>query len=126
MQDPNVFFRYTTGRWPDNEASELQKRYLAFNLDALKAAAVAAVERAKSVVHMTRLPEGSYSKAFSMVLDNRKETIARLPTPYAGPAHFVTASEVATMEFARRNLGLLLASKCPRCGHNYPRSTSNS
>jgi hypothetical protein len=61
----------------------------------------------------------------------------------------VTASEVATMEFARRHLSLPvpvyyhgaprepqllwvrnlsswrrhLASKCPRCGHSYPRST---
>jgi hypothetical protein len=106
LQDPKVFFRYTTGRWLDNEASEQQKRYLAFDIDSLKAAAVSAVEDAKSVVHMTKLPEGSYSRAFSMILDNHKEIIARLPTPHAGPAHFVTASEVATMEFARKHLGL--------------------
>jgi hypothetical protein len=106
LQDPDIFFRYTTGRWLDNEALEQQKRYIAFNIDGLKAAAVAAVEGAKSVVHMTKLPEGSYSKAFSIILDNRKEIIARLPTPHAGPAHFVTASEVATMEFARRHLSL--------------------
>jgi hypothetical protein len=90
----------------DNEAAEHQKRYLTFDIDGLKAAAVAAVEGAKSVSHMTKLPEGSYSKAFSIILDNRKEVIARLPTPHAGPAHYVTASEVATMEFARIRLGL--------------------
>ena len=106
FQDPNHFFRYTTGRWLDNEAEELQRRYLAFDIDGLKAAAVAAVEGAKSVWRMTKLPEGSYNKAFSMTLDNRQEVIARLPTPHAGPAHLVTASEVATMEFARRRLGL--------------------
>ena len=50
---------------------------------------------------MTKLPEGSYSKTFSMVLDNCKAIIA-LPPPHAGPAHFITASE----EFAHRNLGL--------------------
>ena len=64
------------------------------------------MEGAKSVLHMTKLPEGSYSKVFSMTLDNQQEVIARLPTPHAGPAHLVTASEVATMEFARWRLGL--------------------
>jgi hypothetical protein len=106
FQDVNLFFRYTSGRWLDNEAEELQRRYLAFDIDGLKAAAVAAVEGAKSVLHMTKLAEGSYSKVFSMTLDNRQEVIARLPTPHAGPAHLVTASEVATMEFARRRLGI--------------------
>jgi hypothetical protein len=104
--NPSHFFRYTAGRWFDNEASEQQLRYLSFDIDSLKAAAVAAVEGAKSVVHITKLPEGSYSKAFSIMLDNHKEIIARLPTSHAGPAHYVTASEVATMEFARRYLGL--------------------
>ena len=104
--DPNLFFRYTTGRWLDNEVEEQQRRYLAFDIDGLKAAAIAAVDGAKSVLHMTKLPEGSYSKVFSMTLDNRQEVIARLPTPHAGPAHLVTASEVATMEFARKRLGL--------------------
>ena len=106
FQDPNLFFRYTTGRWLDNETEEQQRRYLAFDIDGLKAAAIAAVDGAKSVLHMTKLPEGSYSKVFSMTLDNRQEVIARLPTPHAGPAHLVTASEVATMEFARKRLGL--------------------
>jgi hypothetical protein len=34
-------------------------------------------------------------------MDNGAEVIARIPTPAAGPAHLVTASEVATMEFMR-------------------------
>lgn len=55
---------------------------------------------------MTKLPEGSYSKVFSLTLDNRQDVIARLPTPHAGPAHLVTASEVATMEFARKRHGI--------------------
>jgi hypothetical protein len=106
LQDPNLIFHYTTGRWLDNEAKEQQRRYLAFDIDGLKAAAVAAVEGAKSVSHMTKLLEGSYSKVFSVTLDNRQEVVARLPMPHAGPAHLVTASEVATMEFARMRLGL--------------------
>ena len=105
LHDPSLFFRHTAGRWFDNEADEQQRRYLAFDIDGLKAAAVAAVEGANSVLHMTKLPEGSYSKVFLMTLDNRQEVIARLPTPHAGPAHLVTASEVATMAFARKRLG---------------------
>ncbi|KAF8072086.1 phosphotransferase family protein [Lyophyllum atratum] len=105
-QDPNLFFRHTAGRWLDDEALQQQKRYLAFDIEGLKAAAVAAVEGAKSVTQITKLQEGSYSKAFSLMLDNGKEVIARLPTPHAGPAHLVTASEVATMEFARKRLGI--------------------
>jgi hypothetical protein len=67
LHDPSLFFRYTTGRWLDNEA---------------------------------------YSKVFFlMTLDNRQQVIAWLPTPHAGPGHLVTASEVATMEFARKRLG---------------------
>ncbi|KAF8878664.1 hypothetical protein CPB84DRAFT_1852303 [Gymnopilus junonius] len=40
-----------------------------------------------------------------MVLDNNKEVIARLPTRNVGPAGYITASEVATMECARERLG---------------------
>ncbi|KIM88438.1 hypothetical protein PILCRDRAFT_814335 [Piloderma croceum F 1598] len=106
LQKPKLIFRYTTGRWLDNEAEEQQRRYLPFNIDGLKAATVAAVKGAKSVLHMTKLPEGSYSKVFSITLDNRQKVIGRLPTPHAGPAHLVTTSEVATMEFARKRPGL--------------------
>lgn len=106
--DPHHFFRYTTGRWLNSEldASEQEMQYMAFDIKALKAAAVAAVEGAQSVVHMAKLPESFYDKIFLMILDNRKEVIVQLPTSYAGPPHYSTASEVATMEFARIRLGL--------------------
>ena len=102
------FFHYTSGRWLDKEldAAEQKMRYLAFDVNALKAAAVAAVDGAQSVVNIVKLPEGSYSKTFLMTLDNKEEVIARLRTPYAPPPHYATASEVATMEFARVRLGL--------------------
>lgn len=32
-------------------------------------------------------------------MDNGKEVFAKLPNPNAGPARYVTASEVATREF---------------------------
>jgi hypothetical protein len=91
FQDPNLFFHYTIRHWLDNETEEQQRRDLTFSL---KAAAIAAVDGVKSVLHMTKLPEGSYSKVFSKTLDNQQEAIARLPMPHAGPAHLVTVSEV--------------------------------
>lgn len=39
-----------------------------------------------------------------LTLDNDQQVIARLPFPLAGPPHLLTASEVATMEFARKFL----------------------
>jgi hypothetical protein len=36
------------------------------------------------------------------------EVIAKLPTPIAGPAHYLTASEVATMDFLRSELSLCI------------------
>ena len=41
-----------------------------------------------------------------LTLDDGREVIARLPFPMAGPAHLLTASEVATLEFARTVLSL--------------------
>lgn len=41
-----------------------------------------------------------------MKLDDESEVIARIPCPMAGPAHLLTASEVATMDFARTVLGI--------------------
>ena len=54
FHDPSIFFCHTAGRWLDNETGEQRRRYLAFDIAGLKAAAVAAVEGAKSVLHMTK------------------------------------------------------------------------
>ena len=54
FHDPSIFFCHTAGRCLANETDEQQRRYLAFDIDGLKAAAVAAVEGAKSVLHMTK------------------------------------------------------------------------
>ena len=49
---------------------------------------------------------GSYNKAFCLSLDDSLKVIARLPCPLAGPSYPVTASEVATLQFAREVLHL--------------------
>ncbi|KAG5633761.1 hypothetical protein H0H81_005469, partial [Sphagnurus paluster] len=105
-RDPSLFFKPTSGRWFDNESWHQQQRTINFDIDALKAAAISSVAGAKCVVEMTKLPEGAHNRAFSILLDNQKEVVARLPTPLTGPPQIVTASEVATMRFARERLGV--------------------
>jgi aminoglycoside phosphotransferase (APT) family kinase protein len=43
---------------------------------------------------------------FLLRAKNGREVIARIPTPIAGPPHYTTASEVATMNFLRAVLKL--------------------
>ncbi|CAG7921350.1 unnamed protein product [Penicillium olsonii] len=45
---------------------------------------------------------------FLLRAKNGREVIARIPTPVAGPPHYTTASKVATMDFLRSILKLLV------------------
>ncbi|KAL2385017.1 hypothetical protein RJZ90_001633 [Blastomyces dermatitidis] len=45
-----------------------------------------------------------FNKTFLMSMENGREVVAKVPNPNAGIAHFTTASEVATMDFARKIL----------------------
>jgi hypothetical protein len=42
---------------------------------------------------------GFYNKIYSIEFENGAEVIARIPHPIAGPARYVVASEVATMDY---------------------------
>ncbi|KAK0109425.1 Phosphotransferase enzyme [Cadophora gregata] len=99
------FFRYTSGRWLWDEESQLRERFLVFNVEELQRIAAESV-RARSCVSMTKLAEGGYNKVFRLVMDNGSVAIARLPNLNAGPAQKTTASEVATMDFARTVLNI--------------------
>ena len=50
--------------------------------------------------------EGSFNKIFNLKFDNGSELIAKIPYPLLTPRHLSTASEVATMDYARNVLGL--------------------
>ena len=97
-------FSYASGRWLWDEAAQLLKRYQPFNTEELKKTAARAVN-AKFCVNITKLPEGSYNKVFLLTLDNGVQVIARIPNPYLAQ-NFVTASEVATLDFLRNELGI--------------------
>ena len=50
-------------------------------------------------VKLLKCTEGQYNKTFLMTMDNGAEVLARIPNPNAGPAFYMTASEVATWHF---------------------------
>lgn len=98
-QDPN-FFRYTRGRFVRDEASEMARRSIHFNVDELALVEASAVG-STACVKFEKYLDGMYNKAFLLTMDNGVQVVAKLPNPNAGRPHFTTASEVATMEFVR-------------------------
>ncbi|KAL2067763.1 hypothetical protein VTL71DRAFT_15859 [Oculimacula yallundae] len=99
------FFRYTSGRWLWDEEKQLQERYRKFNIEELKRIGAESIG-AKFCVSITKLDEGGYNKVFKLIMDNGAVAIARIPCPNAGPPFKTTASEVATMDFARTILNI--------------------
>ncbi|KAI5304718.1 hypothetical protein KEM56_006069, partial [Ascosphaera pollenicola] len=92
---------FTRGRFVTDEKSNLEKRRIHFNLDALRKAAAAATG-SRECVEINKFPEGNFNKAFLLKMDDGKEVVAKLPNPNAGIARLTTASEVASMDFFRR------------------------
>lgn len=97
------FYRYTSGRFLYDEDVHLKERYKKFSVQALKEAATKAIS-ASSCTSMTKLADGSHNRIFLLTMDTGKQVIARIPYPLAGPAHYTTASEVATMHYLRTRL----------------------
>ncbi|KAF8599708.1 hypothetical protein BDV93DRAFT_525810 [Ceratobasidium sp. AG-I] len=79
-------------------------RYVRFNVEALQRVAADAVD-ATRCTKMKKTHEGSYNKIFSLEFNNGEKVIAKIPTKLI-PPFYTTASEVATMDFARTVLGL--------------------
>ncbi|KAK2805490.1 hypothetical protein FQN51_000316 [Onygenales sp. PD_10] len=95
-------FRYTRHRWIFNEEKEIARRYRQFDLQKLIDVAIdVAGDGAQSCTKVLKCVEGLHNKALLLTLDNGEEVFAKLPNPNAGPARYLTASEVATREFLR-------------------------
>ncbi|UPX16985.1 uncharacterized protein EKO05_0007364 [Ascochyta rabiei] len=99
-RDNEDYYRYTSGRWLWNEDAQLRERYKRFNVAELKKIAAKTIG-AETCVSMSKLAEGGFNKIFRLVMDDGTIVIARIPNPNAGPPFKTTASEVATMDFAR-------------------------
>ncbi|KAJ5143876.1 uncharacterized protein N7515_002663 [Penicillium bovifimosum] len=97
------FFKFTRGRFIVDEAENLRKREIRFDLNRLARVAADSIGAARCV-DIKKYPDGMFNKAFLMSMDDGREIIAKVPNPNAGVPHYTTASEVATMDFARRIL----------------------
>ncbi|GJJ14069.1 hypothetical protein Clacol_008326 [Clathrus columnatus] len=84
---------------------ECALRYVKFNVEGAQEMACRALG-ASRCTHFAKLMEGSYNKIFELKFDNGAEAILRIPCPVGGPPHWSTASEVATLEFVRQELGI--------------------
>nr|POE56568.1 altered inheritance of mitochondria protein 9, mitochondrial [Quercus suber] len=103
--DQESLYHYSSGRWLWHEDLQMACRQRNFNIAGLvQAAAPAAGSR--SCVRLAKLSEGSFNKALLLTMDNGKVIVAKLPNPNAGYEHLTTASEVATMDYARNVLGI--------------------
>jgi hypothetical protein len=98
-------FSYTSGRWLWNEKQQLDDRYRRFDVSNLRQVACQAAGSA-GCVSLEKVGEGNYNKAYRLVLQDGQNIIAKIPHPNAGPSAYTTASEVATMDFARTILHL--------------------
>ncbi|KGO77833.1 Aminoglycoside phosphotransferase [Penicillium italicum] len=97
------FFKFTRGRFVVDEAENLRKREIRFDMNKLARVAADSVG-ASQCISITKYPDGMFNKAFLMSMDDGREVIAKVPNPNAGVPHFTTASEVATIDFARKVL----------------------
>ncbi|KAL4934905.1 hypothetical protein BDV06DRAFT_229316 [Aspergillus oleicola] len=92
------FFEFTRGRFIVDEAENLRKREITFDLNSLAKVAADLVGAARCIA-IKKYPDGMFNKAFLMSMKDGQEVIAKIPNPIAGIPHFTTASEVATMDF---------------------------
>lgn len=81
-----------------DEAENLRKREVQFDMNELATIAADSVGAAQCT-SIKKYPDGMFSKAFLLSMDNGQEVVAKVPNPNAGVPHFTTASEVATMDF---------------------------
>jgi aminoglycoside phosphotransferase (APT) family kinase protein len=88
-----------------NETDRLNERYTKFQPTELQRVAGEAIHQVYCP-DIAKLAEGGFNKVFLLRAKNGREFIARIPAPIAGPPHYTTASEVATMDFLRTVLEL--------------------
>lgn len=107
----DFLFNSTRYRYVANEAEELSQRYVEFDVEELSKIAAHAVG-SRQCISITKGDDGSFNRILVLEMDDGKQAIAKIPTPNAGPAHELIASEVATMEFVRNTNGELVPMAC--------------
>ncbi|GAB1208000.1 hypothetical protein APSETT445_006737 [Aspergillus pseudonomiae] len=97
--DPGDLYTYSAQRWIWSKAQQLQNRYVSFDLNALIKIVEEAAGDNAVCVNISKLPEGNFNKAFLATMQDGRELVVKIPNPNAGPSHYTTASEVATMQY---------------------------
>ncbi|RAH65762.1 uncharacterized protein BO66DRAFT_414864 [Aspergillus aculeatinus CBS 121060] len=93
-------FTYTNGHFLIDEETQLRRRYLKFDIDALCDLAATAGASPSPIRTIEKL-EGGFSKALLLTKENDEEVVAKLPYHIAGPASLTTASEVAVLQYVK-------------------------
>ncbi|KAL9622572.1 MAG: hypothetical protein Q9160_003069 [Pyrenula sp. 1 TL-2023] len=97
------FFNFTRGRFVSREEAQMAMRRIEFDMNALCSVAAKAVG-AHRCINVNKCPDGLYNKFFVLTMNDGREVIAKVPNPNAGIRAWTTASEAATMVFARETL----------------------
>ncbi|KAI9063793.1 hypothetical protein FKP32DRAFT_655911 [Trametes sanguinea] len=84
---------------------ERAARYMPFNVQALVDVAISAAG-AKTCITIEKIQDGIFNRVLSLKFDNGVELIAKIPFPTAGPKHYCTANEVATLDYLRTEHGI--------------------
>ncbi|RAH76985.1 hypothetical protein BO86DRAFT_404132 [Aspergillus japonicus CBS 114.51] len=93
-------FTYTNGHFLIDEETQVRRRYLKFNIDALCDIAAPAGGN-RSPIRTIEKFEGGFSKALLLTKENGDEVIAKMPYRISGPAALTTASEVAVVQYVQ-------------------------
>lgn len=94
-------FNMTRGRFVMDEEHAMAMRHQRFDADELGKVAAKAVE-SHSCAKIEKHADGMCNKVFTLTMNDGKVVVAKIPQPHAGPPHYITASEVATMEYVRQ------------------------
>ena len=96
--DDEDLFQFTSGRFVAEEQFAMSQNYIRFNVEALAHVAAEAID-ATLCTRIEKYLDGMYNKHLLLTINNGIQTIAKILYLNAGKAHFITASEVAIMEF---------------------------
>ncbi|CAG8935063.1 unnamed protein product [Penicillium salamii] len=93
-------FGYTSGRFLYNEDLRLRERYVKFDYDGLLREAEKHIGLGHGhPIQMVKIAEGGFNRVFLLTMDDGFEVIIKIPYHIAGPKHYATASEAATMKY---------------------------
>ncbi|GAQ07502.1 hypothetical protein ALT_4823 [Aspergillus lentulus] len=97
---PSATKHQLSSRFLYNENIRLRERYVEFDPNVLLREAEKHIGPSHGrVQRLTKLAEGIFNRVFLLAFDDGFEAIAKVPYRIAGPKHYATASEAATLHY---------------------------